>query len=93
MILKIYAIYDKDGENFNERTFCAPNNKVAIRMIKQTLKNDVVLKENAEHYELHEMAQYDTESGIQGNGTTKRVCGLEELLSMPEQATPAASAE
>lgn len=93
MILKIYAIYDKDAETLNERTFCAPNDKVAKRILKNTLDNDVVLAKNAKSYEMHCLGQYDTESGITGDGESKHVCEVSELLSMPEQATPAASAE
>lgn len=93
MILKIYAIYDIDAETLNERTFCATNDKVAKRMIKTTMDNDPILKKNAEHYELHECAIYDTENGISGDGKSKRVCGLNELLGMAEPAQQAPSAE
>lgn len=80
MLLKIYALYDKDAETLNERTFNAPNEKVAKRMIKESMKNDTVLKENAEHYELHYCAQYDTENGITGNGKSEKICELKELI-------------
>ncbi|WGL30978.1 nonstructural protein [Dipodfec virus UOA04_Rod_615] len=93
MILKIYALYDKDAETLNERTFNAPNEKVAKRILKETLKNDRTLANNAEHYELHDCGQYDTESGISGDGKSKHVCGLEELLGMAEPASQAPSAE
>lgn len=89
MLLKIYSIYDKDSENLNERTFNATNEKVAKRMLKETLRNDKVLAHNAEHYELHECGTFDTENGISGNGHSKKVCELSELLGMPEQAEPA----
>ncbi len=93
MILKIYSIYDIDAENLNERTFCATNHKVAKRMITETLRNDKVLAHNAEHYELHYLGQFDTESGITANGTSEKVYGLEELLGMAGPATQAPSAE
>lgn len=93
MILQIYALYDKDAETLNERTFNAPNEKVAKRILKETLKNDITLAHNAEHYELHECGQYDTESGITANGKSVVVCGLETLLSMAELAPQAPSAE
>lgn len=93
MILKIYAIYDKDAESLNERTFTAPNDKVAKRILKQTLKHDSVLAENADRYEVHYCAMYDTESGISGTGKSEKVFELSELLSMPEPAEPAALSE
>lgn len=93
MILRIYALYDKDAETLNERTFNAPNEKVAKRILKETLKNDHTLANNASHYELHDCGQYDTESGITANGKSVVICSLESLLSMAEPATPAPSAE
>lgn len=93
MILKIYALYDKDSETLNERTFNAPNDKVAKRILTQTLKNDKALADNAKSYELHYMGQFDTEAGITANGESKVVCGLEDLLSIPEPAPQAESKE
>lgn len=93
MILKIYAIYDKDAETLNERTFVANNDKVAKRILKETLRHDTVLANAAEHYEVHCLGQFDTESGITGDGKSKLAFELKELLGMPEQATPAASEE
>lgn len=84
----IYAIYDKDAEQFNEKTLQAPNDAVAIRVIKNSQKKDEMLNENADRYELHYSGRYDSETGAienvldeNGNPTTKLVHKLEMITS------------
>lgn len=86
MILKIYAIYDMDAETFNERTFMAPNDKVAMRMMGNTLNSDKQFNDNASHYELHCCGTYNTESGgiesildTEKMPTTRKVCDIKEI--------------
>lgn len=70
MILKIYATYDKLAKSFNERTFQAPNNEVAIRIIQNSQKQDKFLNENAADYQCWCLGTYDSETGeIKGNKT------------------------
>lgn len=61
MKIKIYCLFDKESEQYNQITFNAPNDKVAKRIIKTTLKNDKQLAQNAKAYEVHCIGEFDTE--------------------------------
>lgn len=106
MILNIYTLFDKDAETFNQATYIANNDKVAKRALKNSIEKDPTLRKAAKNYELHYLAQFDNEAGIVGNGTTRKVCELTDLVAeldsdllgmptapAPELATPAASNE
>lgn len=97
MILKIYAIYDKDAQTFNERTFHATNDTVAKRIIANSLAADKMMENNKKSYELHCCGSYDTESGGIQNildnekaPTTRKVCELAEIeATKPAEPTKA----
>lgn len=63
MLIKIYATYDKLAKAFNERTFQAPNNEVAIRIMQNSQKQDRFLNENANDYQCWCLGIYDCETG------------------------------
>uniref|UniRef100_A0AAU8B191 Nonstructural protein n=1 Tax=Dulem virus 207 TaxID=3145684 RepID=A0AAU8B191_9VIRU len=77
MKIKIYALSDKDAEQLKQVTFNAPNDKVAKRIIKNSLENDKALAKNAKAYELRCVGEFDTEEPEK----TEKVCELEEIKS------------
>ena len=59
MIYNLYAIYDKDAEEFGP-LFNAKNDLIASRYVEEMIK-DV---KNVESYSVYRMGEYDTEHGI-----------------------------
>lgn len=84
MIVKIYATYDKLAKAFNERTFMAPNNEVAIRIIQNSQKQDQFLNENADDYQCWCLGSYDNETGTI-NGDNKEM--IYQLVTLGKSST------
>lgn len=76
---KIYATYSIDEKMYNSHTFQAPNENVAKRIIKQAMKNDQMLKENADNFELYELGKYNWEDGVI-EADKKKICNVAELI-------------
>lgn len=73
--MKIYTVLDIDAEQLDNHVFTAPNDTVAMRIIKNSLTQDKFLKMNAERYELICVAELE-------NGT--KICNLEEIRKTME---------
>ncbi len=59
MIYNLYAIYDKDAEEFGP-LFNAKNDVIASRYVEEMIKE----VKNVDPYALYCMGEYDTENGI-----------------------------
>ena len=68
--MKIYTVLDIDAQELDRHVFTAPNDTVAMRIMKNSLTQDKFLKMNADKYELICVADVET-----GN----KVCNLEEI--------------
>ena len=75
MKIKIYCLYDKDADMLEQRTFNAPNDKVAKRIAKNAITNDTLLKTNANNYELRCVGEFDTEEPEK----TTKICEMEDI--------------
>ena len=73
--MKIYTVLDIDAEELDKHVFTAPNDTVAMRIIKNSLSQDKFLKMNADHYDLIRLG--DVESG-------EKVCNLDEIRKQME---------
>ena len=76
--MKIYTVLDKDAEQLDNHVFTAPNDTVAMRIIKNSLTQDKFLKMNADKYELICVAE------LEGGET---VCNLEEIRKTMETSS------
>lgn len=79
METQIYATYSIDEKMYNSRTFQAPNENVAKRIIKQAMKNDEMLKDNADNFDLYKLGTYNWEDGIL-EPDKKKICNVAELI-------------
>lgn len=61
--MNIYVTYDTDAEQFNTRTFHAQNDKMAKRIINDSMEQDNSFKRNAKKIELWCLGEYDIEAG------------------------------
>lgn len=75
--MKIYTVLDKDAEQLDNHVFTAPNDTVAMRIIKNSLTQDKYLKMNAERYDL--ICLGEMEGGNQ-------ICNLEEIRQKIDEA-------
>lgn len=73
--MKIYTVLDIDAEQLDNHVFTAPNDTVAMRIIKNSLTQDKFLKMNADHYDL--ICLGDLENG-------NKVCNLDEIRQKME---------
>lgn len=73
--MKIYTVLDIDAMELDNHVFTAPNDTVAMRIIKNSLSQDKFLKMNADHFELICL-------GVLENG--EKVCNLDEIRQQME---------
>lgn len=73
--MKIYTVLDIDAEQLDNHVFTAPNDTVAMRIIKNSLTQDKFLKMNADKYELICIGEL-----IGG----EKVCNLDEIRKTME---------
>ncbi|WNK14314.1 MAG: nonstructural protein [Microvirus sp.] len=62
MIINIYAIYDKKAES-TDKPFVCPNDAVAIRSVKELVKNQTHFQQNANDYYLMKCGEYNMDKG------------------------------
>ena len=75
MTTKIYTVMDLDAEELDKHVITAPNDAVAMRIMKNSLKQDKLLAMNAERYDLICLGELD--GGI-------KICNLEEIRKQME---------
>ena len=73
--MKIYTVLDIDAMELDNHVFTAPNDTVAMRIIKNSLSQDKFLKMNADHFDLICL-------GVLENG--QKVCNLDEIRKQME---------
>ena len=79
MIYNLYAIYDKDAQEFGP-LFNAKNALIASRYVEQMIK-DV---DNVDPYAIYKMGEYDPENGIKDTNVSF-VGDCSELLKNHEE--------
>ena len=81
MIYKLYAIYDKDAEEYGP-LFNAKNDVIASRYVEEMIKE----VNNVDSYALYCMGEYDTENGIKDTNVSF-VADCSELVKNHEETT------
>lgn len=59
----IYVTFDKAAERYNDRTFMAPTDTVAKRIICDSAENDKTFSKNAKDYDLFMVGEFLSEIG------------------------------
>ena len=75
MTTKIYTVLDIDAGELDRHVLTAPNDTVAMRIMKNSLNQDKLLKMNADRYDL--ICLGELEGG-------KKVCNLDEIRKTME---------
>lgn len=78
--MKIYTVLDIDAQELDKHVFTAPNDTVAMRIMKNSLTQDKFLKMNADRYELICICDTDKQLG-------DKVCNLDEIRKNMETSS------
>lgn len=63
MILSVYSLHDTVARSFN-KPFVQVNDAVAVRSLKDAMRNDKTLLDNAGDYVLHLVGQWNDDTGV-----------------------------